>query len=657
MKNLLLTLAVFTVSFTFLDATVRMPRLFADNMVLQRDHAIPVWGWADPKEKITIQFNQQTVIAIANLNGKWSANLAPEAAGGPFPLIIKGKANTILVRNVLVGDVWVCSGQSNMEFVLNGAANSAQEIKAANYPLIRHFTVPKNIASEPKDDLSGGNWEVCTPATAAQFTAVGYFFARALQDELKIPIGLILTAWGGTHSETWTSRQAFEQSPEFKAMIADMPRLNLDSLNKAMIANTQKRVEAFQGPMDLVKTELGNWKNKNFNDAQWPEMEVPKPWEQQAVGFLDGEVWFRKSFVVKPSDIGKEAQLELGTIDDIDETYVNGVLVGQDKRYNFKRKYTIPAGVLVAGANIIAVKVLDTGGDGGFYGEPANLKITIGDQVQSLAGNWKFKVAEISNKVAGIGPNSYPTLLFNSMINPLLPFAIKGAIWYQGESNASRAYQYRQAFPLMINDWRKQWKLGDFPFYFVQLSTYNDKNGNSQRGSAWGELREAQTMALSLPNTGMAVTTDVGDPKDIHPTNKQDVGKRLAALALDKTYSLKRVSSGPAFQSMKIEGNKIILSFSNIGSGFMAANDPYGYLKGFEIAGSDQKFSYAKALIDGDRIVVFQDNVSAPVAVRYNWADDASAGNLYNKDGFPASPFRTDKWKGITEDVKFIIRK
>jgi sialate O-acetylesterase len=243
------------------------------------------------------------------------------------------------------------------------------------------------------------------------------------------------------------------------------------------------------------------------------------------------------------------------------------------------------------------------------------------------------------------------------MISPLLPFAIKGAIWYQGESNASRAYQYRQAFPLMINDWRKQWKQGDFPFYFVQLSTYNDKNGNSQRGSAWGELREAQTMALSLPNTGMAVTTDVGDPKDIHPTNKQDVGKRLAALALDKTYALKRVSSGPTFQSMKVEGNKIVLSFTNIGSGFMAANDPYGYLKGFEIAGSDQKFSYAKALIDGDRIVVFQDNVSAPVAVRYNWADDASAGNLYNKDGFPASPFRTDTWKGITEDVKFIIQK
>jgi sialate O-acetylesterase len=657
MKKLLLALAILTISMSFLAAAVRLPRLFSDNMVLQRDHAIPIWGWADPKEKITILFNQQIVTVIANLSGKWSTNLAAEAAGGPYPLIIKSKSNTVLFKNVLIGDVWVCSGQSNMEWPLSRALNGVQEIKAANFPLIRHFTVPQTIASEPREDLTAGNWEVCTSENAGRFTAVGYFFAQALQGELKIPIGLIHTSWGGTHSETWTSRQAFEQSPEFQSMIANMPRMNLDSLNRVANMGVKTRIETLQGPMDKIASELPSWKNKDFNDSQWATMEVPKPWEQQALGYMDGEVWFRKNIVLTSTNQGKEAQLELGTIDDIDETYVNGTLIGQDTRYNTKRKYTIPAGLLTAGNNVIAVKVTDTGGDGGFYGDANNLKFTIGDQVQALAGIWKYRVAGISTKVPGVGPNSYPTLLFNSMINPLIPFAIKGVIWYQGESNADRAYQYRQAFPLMISDWRKQWKQGDFPFYFVQLSSYNSNNGNSQRGSSWAELREAQTLTLSLPNTGMAVTTDIGDPKDIHPLNKQDVGKRLAALALNKTYGLNLLSSGPTYQSMKIDGNKIILSFTNLGSGLVASKDAYGYLKGFEIAGVDQKFRFAKALIDGDKIVVFQDNLPSPVAVRYGWADDASEGNLFNKDGFPASPFRTDNWKGITTETKFKLQK
>jgi sialate O-acetylesterase len=303
---------------------------------------------------------------------------------------------------------------------------------------------------------------------------------------------------------------------------------------------------------------------------------------------------------------------------------------------------------------VIAVKVVDTGGGGGFYGDPKDILLvsTNSKKEISLAGEWSFQIESLSN--ASVGPNSYPTLLFNAMLNPILNLSIRGALWYQGESNAGRAYQYRKAFPLMIQDWRTHFKQGDFPFYFVQLASFNSDNGDSQRGSNWAELREAQTMTLSLPHTGMAVTTDIGEANDIHPRNKQDVGKRLAAIALNQIYNVKMVDGGPVYQSMKIEGNKIRLTFSQTGSG-MLVKDKYGYLKGFEIAGNDQKFHFAKAWIEGNEVVVSCDVVTQPVAVHFAWADNPEDANLFNKEGFPAVPFRTDAWKGITEGAKFAI--
>jgi len=328
------------------------------------------------------------------------------------------------------------------------------------------------------------------------------------------------------------------------------------------------------------------------------------------------------------------------------------VKVGATNSYNAHRKYTIPAGVLKEGKNTIAIRVEDTGGGGGIYGEASDMKLTIGDNVISLAGDWFFKVEEISGDASSVGPNSYPTLLFNAMVNPLIPYAIEGVIWYQGEANAGRAYQYRKAFPLMITDWRKHWNEGNFPFYFVQLASFNAANGNSKTGSTWAELREAQTMTLSLPNTGMAVTTDIGNSTDIHPKNKQDVGKRLAAIALHNVYKKDIVYSGPMYKSMKVEGSKINIYFTNTGSGLIAKN---GELKGFEIAGNDEQFYPAKATIEGDHVVVSSDSVSNPVAVRFGWMDDAGEDNLFNKEGFPAAPFRTDNRKGITEENKFAI--
>jgi sialate O-acetylesterase len=382
-------------------------------------------------------------------------------------------------------------------------------------------------------------------------------------------------------------------------------------------------------------------------------MQVPGLWEEQSLKDFDGVVWFRKTINIAAADAGKPAEISLGTIDDNDDTYINGSKVGSTKGYNIDRKYKIPAGVLKEGTNLIAVRVEDTGGGGGMYGNPADMKLTINNTTQSLAGQWMFQVASVL-KSNYTNPNSYPTLLYNAMIYPLIPFAIKGALWYQGENNAGRAYQYRKAFPLMITDWRKQWGEGNFPFYFVQLASFNSANGNSQKGSTWAELREAQTLTLSLPKTGMAVTTDIGESSDIHPKNKQDVGKRLAAVALHDTYGKKNIYSGPMYKSMKIEGNKAIVSFSHAGTG-LYTKDPDGYIEGFEIAGKDRDFQPAKAVIEGDHIVVSADNVQLPVALRYAWADDAGKVNLFNKEGFPAVPFRTDKWKGITEAAKYKI--
>lgn len=652
MKRTVLLVAVL-LSSRALFANITLPKIFSDNMVLQRNKPIPVWGWAAANEKVTIQFNKQVKTARADKTGQWKLALDPEQAGGPFQLIVKGK-NTITISNILVGEVWICSGQSNMEWPVSSSNNKEEEIKNANFPLIRHFLVPKTVAATPLKDLTGGAWEICSPQTVANFTAVGYFFARDLYQQLNIPIGLINTSWGGTMVETWTSKEAFQNSEEFKTLFDNTRDIgDLDAFLKQKSQQLTRKIEAQQGPLNPAAAN-GNWQLADFDDAGWAHMKLPGVWESQGFEDLDGVVWFRKTITINSADAGKAATLELAKIDDMDETFVNGTKIGSMTQWDQDRRYTIPAGILKAGKNTIAIRVTDGMGGGGIYGDAANMKLTIGNTPQSLAGDWLYRVEAIHLSNLG-NPNQYPTLLFNGMVNPLIPYAIQGAIWYQGESNAGRAYQYRKAFPLMINDWRKRWNQGDFPFYFVQLASFNAGNGDTQKGSTWAELREAQTATLSLPNTGMAVTIDIGDSKDIHPRNKQDVGKRLAAIALSNLYQQKGEWSGPVYQSMKTAGNKIELSFTHAGNGFMV-KDKYGYIKGFEIAGADQKFYFAQAQVAGDKLIIYSDKVPAPIAVRYAWADDMPEANLYNKEGFPAVPFRTDNWKGITEAVKYEIK-
>ncbi|MFI5157187.1 MAG: sialate O-acetylesterase, partial [Chitinophagales bacterium] len=499
-------------------------------------------------------------------------------------------------------------------------------------------------------------WKICSPETAGEFTAVGYFFARALYRKLQVPIGLVNSSWGGTMVETWCSREALERNEDFKPILSSMNSAEMESAAKKKSEAAMKKIDSLQGGMEK-NPDTDAWKAPGFDDGHWPQMQLPSYWEQRGLEDVDGVIWFRKSFELSPEEASRPAVLHAGKIDDSDDSYVNGSRVGGLKnQWSENRIYTIPAGILKPGKNTIAIRVEDTGGGGGIFGESNELNLTIGNREIPLSGNWAFRIESISPHSITVGPNSYPTLLFNAMINPLVPFAIRGAIWYQGEANAGRAFQYRSIFPLMINDWRQHWHQGDFPFYFVQLASFNASNGNSEQGSEWAELREAQSLTLSLPNTGMAVTTDIGNPVDIHPKNKQDVGKRLAVIALNNEYGQKMEYYGPVYQSMKIDGDKVVLGFAHLGEGLIA-KDKYGYLKGFEIAGADKHFQYAKAFIEGDKVVVYKDGLQHPQAVRYGWADDAGDANLFNKDGFPASPFRTDHWKEKTADVKYALSK
>jgi sialate O-acetylesterase len=633
-----------------LPATIVLPGIFADNMVLQRDGLIPVWGRADAGEKIEVRFHQQVKSAKADKDGYWVVRLDAEKAGGPYDLAVSGK-NSIVLKNILVGEVWLCGGQSNMEWTVGRSNNAKKEIATADYPLIRHVKIPHLISSLPRADFNPVEWKVCDSTSVADFSAAAYFFARIIYDSLKIPIGLINDCWGGTNIETWISREAFENSDEFKEMIAGMPRIDLDSLSKMKVKGSEQRIETLQGvKFSNLDTRLFN--QVSFDDAKWPVLIQPRLWEQQSIGELDGVVWLRKSIVLSSADLTKGATLELAKIDDDDITYVNGVKVGSTNQWDAMRKYSVPAGILKEGKNIIAIRVTDNGGGGGLYGEAADVKLTVGNSIIPLNGEWKFLVESVKKAT---NENSLPSLCYNAMINPLIPYAFRGVLWYQGESNAGRSYQYRKAFPLLINDWRQKWNNPAMPFYFVQLATFHT-TGNSNEGSGWAELREAQTLTLKLPNTGMCVTTDIGNPFDVHPTNKQDVGKRLAALALNNTYNKKMICNGPAYRSMEVKGDQLILSFNDTGTGLFTP-DKYGYIKGFEIAGKDRVFYYAKAFIKGNTVVLYSEKVPEPVAAHFGWVGDASDCNLFNMEGFPAVPFRTDEWKTVTKDEKYKIEK
>lgn len=645
--RILSLLFILLITNNLVKAQVTLPPFFNCNMVLQQGIPIPVWGWASPGEKVSVTFNNKTVTTKTGKNGKWRVTLEAMNYGGPYKMLIKG-SNQRTIENILIGEVWVCSGQSNMEFNLSSANNAQAEIAASDYPEIRLFTVKKRIAQTPQDNLEEGEWWECSPVSSPRFSAVAYFFGRSLYQKLRVPIGLINTSWGGTVAETWTSPDAIALNKDFAPMLEKLKKIDLNDYAKSVEKEIRDRLGEYATTDQGTKDNQPVWAAPETDDRNWKTMPLPGFIESNGLQGADGIIWFRKDIDLDPSLAGKNATLELSKIDDSDATYVNGVKIGStDQRADAKRSYEIPEGILKAGKNNITVRVEDTGGNGGIYGDANDMKMVAAGKNIPLSGDWKYKIGVLQVK-ASIGPNAYPTLLYNGMISPLIPYAIKGAIWYQGEGNAGRAFQYRKVFSDMIKDWRAQWNQGDFPFLFVQLANFM-KADSLPAESSWAELREAQSMTLALPKTGMASAIDVGDALDIHPKDKLTVGNRLALSALTVAYRQNIENMGPVYREMRITGNTVELTFDHVVLG-LKAKDKYGYVRGFTLAGNDHKFYWAKATITGtNTITVSSPDVSEPVAVRYGWANNPDDLNLYNSKGLPADPFRTDRWKGITE--------
>lgn len=620
-------------------AAIKMPALFSPHMVLQRDATVSIWGKADPGEQVLVEFAGQSNTATAGTDGKWKVRLASmPASSEPCNLVIRSARDNrqTIISNVVVGEVWLCSGQSNMQLQLGLASNGVQEAAAADDPLIRLYLVPRRCCLEPQDECAG-QWTVCTPKTAPGFSAAAFFFARRLRSELNVPVGLIQSDHGGSPAEAWGSREALAALPDFAPLLPGIDQLKsvrrfADDKAMAAVETNEAEAEAMSAP--------------GLETSRWKEMILPGTWEQAGLPLFRGLVWFRKEADLPADWAGKALQLSLPAINGVDAAWLNGVKVGATGCYSkgdlswknayTPRQYAVPAGVARSGRNIVVMRVLSPAPESapGLWRAFDPMTLTLvggkGQKPVSLAGAWRFLPGP------QMGYSHYtPTALFNGMIHPVIPYGIRGALWYQGESNTGgRTPRYTDLFAALIGDWRARWQAGDFPFLFVQLPNYASMVG-------WPQVREDQLKTLKLTNTAMAVTIDVGDPRDIHPKDKAPVGLRLALAALATVYGRTNVYSGPIYDSMSVEGNRIRLKFRYVGSGLTAKG---GDLKWFEIAGANKAFTAAKAAIDGDTVVVWNDKITSPAAVRYAWAQDPAGCNLYNREGLPASPFRTADW-------------
>ena len=622
-----------------LSAQLRLSRLVGDGMVMQRNASVPVWGWARPGQDVVVTFDRKTHRAKADASGHWKVTLPPRGAGGPHQMTVAANGQRVQVRDILIGDVWLASGQSNIEWTVADSRNAAQEIAAARDPRIRHFKVPQSWAPAPEETLAGGEWKVANPANVGDFSAVGYFFARELRKHVDVPIGLINASWGGSRIEPWMSADALQLGENALETVMQQERAHEESVLQKLRAKIGDLPTHDAG----LATGRALWADPALDDGRWDRVAVPGLWEAAGYEGMDGIGWYRTNVDLTEQEARAGVRLGLGMIDDSDISWVNGHEVGRTAGWNEPRVYDVPASALRAGRNVVAIRVEDTGGGGGIHGGPELLYVETPGGRRPLAGAWKFKVGAVSVSTDG-RKNQLPTLLFNKMIHPLLPYPIKGALWYQGESNASPndALRYREHFTTLIRDWRTRWGVGDFPFLWVQLANFMQPD-SAPSESAWALLRESQSAALTLPNTGQAVAIDIGEAGDIHPRNKQDVGLRLALAARKVAYGQDIVHSGPAYRAHEVSDGRIVVSFDHAGGGLLARGQEKA-VREFAIAGPDRRFVWANAEIQGDRVVVWSDRVSNPVAVRYAWGDNPEGANLYNREGLPASPFRTDRW-------------
>jgi sialate O-acetylesterase len=616
--------------------------IFGDNMVLQRGKVNTIWGWSEPGDKVWVEIAGKGAFGVAGAGRRWQVKMRPPAAGGPYTLKIKG-AQTVELHNVLVGDVWLCGGQSNMQVGLGSARNGEEEVKAANYPEIRFFSVAAHSAYHHTDTPEGA-WKVVSPETADRVSAVAYYFARKIQQQIHVPIGLVVDALGGTPAEAWTSAEALRPLKDF-----DIPLAELERLAAAGAPEYGNYVMHWYDQYDIGLK--GNWAAPDLDDSTWKPVDIPGGFAELGVPDTPALVWFRREIVLPDPLPGGRALIFLGSIERMDTVYINGTQVGASAWVENPRVYFIPDGVLKPGRNVMAIRVLKTKPQGGFLGKPEELHLTLGDKTSiPLAGKWKGQLSVDAHppQPLPIGYENWPVMpsvLYEGMLAPIAPLSVTGALWYQGEQNSDRGFQYRRILPVMIADWRKLFEQGDFPFYIVSLPAFRHRS-ETPTEDTWAETRESQALtAASVRNSCLAGTIDTGDPDNIHPKDKQPVGERLAFCALAKHYG-KRVSySGPTLASVKRLPGSIRLRFKHTDGGLVVKG---GTLAELEIAGEDRKWYWADAHVAGSTVVVSSPSVSNPKEVRYAWQSNPAA-TLFNGAGLPAAPFRTDTWTGMTE--------
>jgi len=617
--------------------------MFGDNMVFQRGKPNAIWGWSKPGQAVTVEIAGQVAKTVTGADGRWQVQIKPPAPGGPYTVKIDGPQHVELYE-VLVGDVWLCGGQSNMELGLGRTRNGADEIKSANHPEIRLYLVSHRAAYSPAA-VPEGTWKICSPQTIAGngwdgYSAVAYFFGRRLQEDLHVPIGLVEDCVGGTPAEAWTSPEALRPLKDFDAPLAELERL------KAKVGPEYGNyIMPWYEEYD-IGLKSNTWAEVELDDSSWKTVSIPGGFAELGVADVPAVCWFRKEInLPDPLPAGK-VTIHLGVIERMDTTYVNGHWVGASAWVENPRVYAVPAGDLHPGTNLVTIRVFKTKSPGGFLSKPDDLRLELGDgKVIPLAGEWKGAL-RVDARPPHPMPFSFenwpvmPSVLYQGMLEPVAPLAITGAIWYQGEANADRPYQYRTLLPAMIDDWRKLFGQGDFPFYIVSLPAF--MHHQEQPGSpGWADIREAQALAArNVKNSGLAVTIDTGDPDNIHPIDKKIVGERLALCALAQHYGEKIPCQGPTFKSVEHLSGALKIHFVHIDGGLVAKDGKPGE---FSIAGKDRKWYWADARIEGDTVVVSSPQVPDPEAVRYAWQSYPTA-TLFNGAGLPAVPCRTDNW-------------
>ncbi|WGL18363.1 sialate O-acetylesterase [Microbulbifer bruguierae] len=635
------------------NAEVTLPKLVSDGMVLQRGAPVKIWGWADAGEQVQVEFHGKEYNTETSDGGDWSITLAPLPAGGPHQMVIRGD-NRIALQDILIGDVWLASGQSNMEYPVNRIAHRfPREIAAVNNPRIRQFQVPQTYDfTTSREDFAGGQWLPATQQNIQNFSAVAYFFSAEIQSSQQVPIGIINSSLGGSPAEAWVSEQTLQQFP---VHLAEKKKFEDGNLIEQIEREDRRRSDrwyasAAENDLGLQQGETP-WYTPALDTSDWQQLQIPGYWSEQTGNDDNGIFWLRKSLTLPPSLAGKAALLELGRIVDADETWINGHKVGNTTYLYPRRRYGIPEGVLQAGENTIAIRVTNSSGRGGFVPDKP-YALTVAGKRFDLRGSWQFRQAAQMPALPGQTFVRWkPGGLYNAMLHPLQNYRIRGALWYQGESNVGRAEEYRKLFPALIRDWRSGWKehanQDSLPFLFVQLANFLEPQSIPAE-SAWAELREAQTSALALPHTAMAVVIDAGEWNDIHPLDKKIVGQRLAMAAENLVYGHREIPvSGPILASAQPDKGRVRLDFSHTYGGLMADSrgsdshnrGPDSQLHEFAIAGVDGKFVWANARIAGHAVEVWSEEVTAPVTVRYAWADNPAGADLYNGAGLPAAPF------------------